>query len=280
MPEHTPSTAMVPARRPARRPQGPDVLLESGWRRWQEHLATAGVILLGVFAVVSFGLVVRARSIDRATQPDPAPVFAGPTAEQLPIPLPSASPALSLRPVNSIAVERVPVSSPVDLTAAGEIDWVHWGEQGRYTLERSRSGNFALLEGTPDPSRTRVRSGPDRYRWTGGSPLAQAKGVTSGVRTCGAGKGFTLSAPTSTAGNTLQLYLGISSGQGRLTLRLSTGGKTYTDQWEERGSEISTATYTVNYRATGPGKISMQWITEESGDADCGGVVLFAAALR
>ncbi|WP_309238290.1 hypothetical protein [Actinoplanes aureus] len=256
------------------------MLLERGWQRWQEHFATAGVILLGVLAVLSFGLVVRARSADRAAPAVTTPALAEPTAAQLPIPLPSASPSMSVRPVNSIVTERVPIASTVDLAADGEIDWVHWGEQGRYTLERKADGDFVILEGTPDETRTKVTNSPQRYRWTGGSPLAQATGVTSGVRTCGAGKGFTLTAPATTERTTLRLYLGVSSGRGRLQASLSTGGEIYTDRWAQRGTGLSTAAYTLNYRATGAGKISVQWITEESFGGDCGGVVLFAAALR
>ncbi|WP_328470332.1 hypothetical protein OHA21_04270 [Actinoplanes sp. NBC_00393] len=244
---------------------------------WQEHLATAGVILLGVLAVLSFGLVVRARSTEHAAPAAPPP--AAPTAEQLPIPLPSASPSLTVDPVNSIAVERVPATGPVDLSLEGQIDWVHWGEQGRYALERKADGNFVILEGTPDAPRERVTGSPQAYRWTGGSPLASAKGVTSGVRTCGEGNGFTLTAPVGTVGNTLRLYLGVSSGVGRLEARLSTGGQPWTDRWEQPDGQLSTAAYTVNYRAIKAGKISVRWITEESTGGNCGGVVLFAATV-
>ncbi|MEU4420493.1 hypothetical protein AB0F81_07680 [Actinoplanes sp. NPDC024001] len=256
------------------------MLLEKGWRRWQEHFATAGVILLGVLAVLSFGLVVRARSADRAAPAATTPGPAEPTAAQVPIPLPSPSPSVSIRLLNSITVERVPVGDTVNLAAEGEADWVHWGEQGEYSLERKANGNFAILEDTPDAPRARLDDSPQRYRWTGGSPMARATGVTSGVRTCGVGKGFTLSAPAGAQSRTLLLYLGVSSGEGRLRLRLSTGGKAWTDRWAQRGSQLSTAVYTVHYGATATGKISVEWITEESFDDDCGGVVLLAAALR
>lgn len=278
-PDRKPSAALVPARRAARRSQVPDVLLDKGWQRWQEHFATAGVILLGVLAVISFGLVVRARTADRPAPVVVTPALPGPTVAQLPIPLPSASPSISVKPVNAITVERVPIPATVNLPAEGKTDWVHWGEQGRYTLERKAGGGFAILEDTPDPSRARITNSPQRYRWTGGSPLASAGGVTTGVRACAEGEGFTLTAPTGTATSTLRLYLGVSSGRGRLQLRQSTGGEIVTDRWVQRGGELSTAAYMVNYRATGTGKITVQWITEESFDEDCGGVVLFAAAL-
>ncbi|MEV6305229.1 hypothetical protein AB0M02_37855 [Actinoplanes sp. NPDC051861] len=262
---------------PARRRSAPSVLLERGWDRWQEHLAPAAVILLGVLAVISFGLVVRART----SEPDPsvANLPVAPTAAQVPIPLPSASPSPTVRPVNSITFERGSVPEVVDLPAEGSSDWVHWGEQGKYALERKTDGGFAILEGTPDDPRTRDDSSPERYRWSGGSPLADAKGVTSGIRLCGEGDGFTLNAPAGTVGSTLKLFVGVGAGQGLLQLRLSTGGDVVTDRITERGSGITTASYTVNYRATGTGKISVKWITEESYGGACGGVVLYAATL-
>jgi hypothetical protein len=272
---------VVPYRRaalPERRPDVPAELLDDGRRRWQEHLAPGAVILIGVLAVVSFGLVIKSRS---GADPDPSLAVPnpGPTAEQVPIPLPSASASPTRRPVNSITFERGSVPDVVNLPTEGTSDWVHWGEQGKFAMERKAEGEFAILEGTPTAARTRSDAGPESYRWTGGSPMSSARGVTSGVRLCGEGDGFTLSAPAGTVGSRLRLFVGVSSGQGLLQLQLSTGGEVVSDRVTVRGSEITTASYTVNYRATGTGKISIKWITEESFGGNCGGVVLYAAAL-
>jgi hypothetical protein len=264
----------LPARR---RTDVPAVLLEAK-RSWREHAAPALVIFLGVVAVIAFGLVV----VNRGDDPEPAgtgPALAGPTAAQLPIPLESPSPSVSPEPVNSIAIERSAVPERVDLTAEGTIDWVHWGEQGRYALERNANGGFAILEGTPGPERRRHTVSPERFRWTGGSPLAEAKGVTSGVRACGKGSGFTLSAPAGTRNSTLRLYLGVLAGRGKLEVSLSDGGKPVTDTVEQTGASMTTIAYTVSYSATGTGKISVKWITDESFSEDCGGVALQAATL-
>ncbi|WP_232050173.1 hypothetical protein [Actinoplanes sp. OR16] len=235
-----------------------------------------------MLAVVAFGLVVLTRGGD----PEPAataPGFDGlsdPVA-QLPIPLDSPSPSVSPTPVDSIAIERSSVPDEgVDLSAEGTIDWVHWGEQGTYALERNANGGFAILEGTPGADRRRHTESPERYRWTGGSPLATGKGVTSGVQACDDGGGFTLSAPAGTRDSTLRLYVGVLAGRGKLQVSLSTGGKAVTDSWEQTGDSMKTAAYTVSYTASGTGKISLKWITEESFDGDCGGVSLQAATLR
>jgi hypothetical protein len=52
-----------------------------------------------------------------------------------------------------------------------------------------------------------------------------------------------------------------------------------TRRLEAHGDEITTSIYTVNYQATGTGKISVKWITKEADDGACGGAVLYAAAL-
>ncbi|WP_229074555.1 hypothetical protein [Actinoplanes sp. DH11] len=260
------------------KPGVPAMLFEEK-RSWREYAAPGLVIFLGVLVVVAFGLVVVVHARDRPKPAETTPTTGGPTAEQLPIPLPSASVAPSITPVDAIAVERSTVPDRVDLSAEGTIDWVHWAELGRYSLERNAGGGFAILEGTPNPSRRRHTVSPEAFSWSGGSPLAKGKSVTSGVRACEAGGGFTLSAPAGTQDATLRLYVGMLDGRGSLEVKLSTGGKVVTDTWEQRGGSMATAAYTVSYTASGTGKISIKWITDESFDADCGGVALQAATL-
>ncbi|GIF03772.1 hypothetical protein [Actinoplanes siamensis] len=263
-----------------RRPEVPDVLLAPGRPRWREHLAPAVVILGGVLVVVLVGVAALVSRSGRHPENDPvAGAAAEPTLDQVPIPLPSPSLSTSPAPINAITVEQGTVPDSVDLSDEGKVDWVHWGEEGVYSLERDAGGNFAILEGTPDAPRRRHTVSPERFRWSGGTPAAGSGGATSGIRTCGAGNGFTLSAPATPQPRKLRLYLGVLNGQGLLRLKLTTGGKTVTSRLDQRGSSLRTAKYTVSYRATGPGKISIEWITEKSFDDDCGGVALEAATL-
>ncbi|WP_189331639.1 hypothetical protein [Actinoplanes ianthinogenes] len=256
------------------------MLLEPGEPRWRDHLGPAVVILVGVLVVVAVGLVVRASRSDGPARPAPAVAeVTDPPLEQLPIPLPSPSISTSPDPVNSIVVEEGEVPDTVDLADEGTIDWVHWGEAGTYSLERSAKGGFAILEGTPDAPRERHTLSPQRFRWSGGTPEPRNSGTTSGVRTCGEGNGFTLSAPATTNPMRLRLYLGVSGARGRLKLKLSSGGETVTSEMVQRGRSLQTAKYTIGYQATKPGKLSIEWITDESFDADCGGVALQAATL-
>lgn len=236
------------------------------------------MILAGVLAVIAFGVAIHHGMNDDEEPRAAAPAVTGP-ADQVPIPLPSVAGSPSFTPVDSISIERVPVPAEVDLAARGKVDWVHWGEQGRYSLERKAGGGFSILEGTPGEPRNRLTAGPDRYTWTGGEPLATSSGVTSGVGTCGSGHGFTLSAPAGNRSNTLTLYVGATRASGNLRVELSTGGEAVTDVWESRGESMATTAYVISYRASATGKISVKWITASTYDEDCGGVALAAATL-
>ncbi|GIE86895.1 hypothetical protein [Actinoplanes regularis] len=268
-----------------RRPEVPDVLLKTNKPTWREHLGPAAVIMVGVLAVVLVGIVARVSRSDRpaATGPVTGSVT-DPTLDQVPIPLPSPSVSTSPAPINSITIEQGSVPDSVDLAHEGKIDWVHWGEGGTYSLERSAAGGFAILEGTPDAPRRRHTLSPERFRWSGGTPAAGNDGTTSGIRTCGADNGFTLSAPATPEPRKLRLYLGVTAGRGLLRIKLSTGDlvtgdKAITSELVEDGDALKTAKYTISYRATGPGRISIEWITDESFSSDCGGVALQAATL-
>lgn len=256
------------------------MLLKPGRPFWKEHLGPGVVILAGVLVVLLVGLIAGLSRSGRPAESDPlAGAVTDPTLEQVPIPLPSPSVSVSPEPVNAITIEQGSVANTVDLSDEGRIDWVHWGEDGTYSMERDADGGFAILEGTPDAPRQRHTLSPERYRWSGGTPAAGNDGTTSGIRTCGAGNGFTLTAPATPEPRKLRLYLGVAGGQGLLTMKLTTGGTAVTSRLAGRGDALTTARYTVSYRATKPGKISIEWITEKSFDEDCGGVALEAATL-
>ncbi|WP_436519728.1 hypothetical protein [Actinoplanes sp. HUAS TT8] len=268
-----------------RRVEVPDVLLKPGRPPWREHLGPAVVILVGVLVVVLVGVAAMVSRSSGHSEADPViGAVTDPTLDQVPIPLPSPSVSTSPAAINSITIEQGAVPDTVDLSDEGRLDWVHWGEDGTYSLERDAKGGFAILEGTPSAPRQRHTLSPERFTWTGGTPATGNDGTDSGIRTCGAGNGFTLSAPATTEPRKLRLYVGVSGAQGLLKLKLTTGDlvtgeETVTDRIVQRGTAMTTARYSISYRATRPGKISIEWITEKSFDADCGGVALQAATL-
>ena len=286
----------------------PPVLLESAdRRRLGEFLLPASVILAGVLLVVAFGFILtRAMNDDEpAAIPLPQPpaigqVPAAPT-DQAVIPLPSPSESSSspspapppsatsrtppsrttpARPPQEVEIERRGVPGEVDLSAEGRRDWVHWGEEGTFSLERARDGDFQILEGAPTAPRFRHGLSPQRFRWQGGSPVDDSDGTPTGIRTCDAGNGFTLSVPASKTSRTLRLYVGAFAARGRLEATLTTGGGTEVAKLEQRDNAMGTAVFEVTYRASKDGKLNLSWITEETFGGDCGGVALQAATLR
>jgi hypothetical protein len=276
-------------------------------RRFSEFLMPAAVILAGVLIVVAFGFIVSRAVRDdspRAIPPVQPPALGDVPlnpADQFPIPLPSASdepgspsptatrttqptPSRSkTRPApdqGSVKVARDDVPSRVNLSGEGTRDWVHWGEQSTFSLERRADGDFQILEGAPTAPRFRHGFSRERFSWTGGSPVANSDGTPTGIRTCGKGNGFTISAPAGTATRTLRLYVGALAGRGKLTAKLSTGSASAGSTFSERSNNLDTAVFVITYRAPKNGKINLSWITEEAFSQDCGGVALEAATLR
>jgi hypothetical protein len=275
-------------------------MLEPPRRRLAEFAMPAVVILTGVLVVVAFGFIIsRAVNHDDKTA---APVFPPPIlatglapTDQGVIPLPSPSapdsptPSLSATTTkpparkadpNSIKLVRSGVPSTVNLSSEGSRDWVHWGEQSTFSLERDKDGNFAILEGAPTAPRFQDTLSPQKFSWSGGSPVDKSGGTQTGIHTCGQGNGFTLSAPATTENRTLRLYIGVLAARGKLTAKLSTGGSATTATFEDKDNSLSTAVFTVTYRAPKDGKLNLNWVTDASFNSDCGGVALEAATLR
>lgn len=285
----------------------PPELLEDQPRRWNELLMPAAVILAGVLIVVAFGFVINhamnardGKEAAPAVQPPALGQFSqGPDQAAIPLPSESSSPSPSPSPsptpsrtptekptteppvfTGSIALSRAGISPLVDLTAEGTQDWVHWGEESTFSLERDKDGDFKILEGAPTAPRFRHALSPQRFSWTGGSPVGHSDGTPTGIRTCGKGNGFTLSTPASTTSRTLRLYVGVLAGSGRLSAKLSTGGSTRTGSLTQKANAMSTAVFTITYRAPKTGTLKLSWATTDSFNSDCGGVALEAATLR
>ncbi|GAA2633489.1 hypothetical protein [Paractinoplanes durhamensis] len=269
-------------------------------------MSSASVILAGVIVVVGFGFV-ASRVINNDGDnplPDPPPTAAlggiplpsgspGPIPIGTPSPSPSSSPTptpTSAKPTTkpttkppfqgSIQIAASSVPSTVDLTAEGSTDWVHWGLDGTFSLERDKGGGFAILEGTPTAPRFKHALSPQFFRWTGGDPVDHSDGTTTGIRTCGAGNAFTISAPASSSTRVLRLYVGVIDAQGELRASLSAGSATAARSVQQRDGTFRTLVYTVTYRAPAATRINFSWKTLQAFGDGCGGVALQAATLR
>ena len=277
------------------------LLQDTGWqRRFAEFLMPASVILAGVLLVVAFGFIInRAMRDDDAAAAIPLPqppalgdVPAEPDQNVIPLPSPSASPSAkaSATPPSKkpkppadhvVAIQRQSVASVVNLSAEGRRDWVHWAQEGTFSLERAAGGDFQILEGAPTAPRFKHGLSPQRFSWSGGSPVGNSDGTTTGIRTCDKGNGFTLSAPAAKSSRVLRIYVGAFASRGRLEAKLSTGGRTEVGKLEQRGNSLATAVFVVTYRAPGNATLKLSWVTEETfGGEECRGVALQAATLR
>jgi hypothetical protein len=274
-------------------------LLEPGQRR-TEILSSAAVILAGVLVVIGFGFVAsRAMRADNDPPNLSEPAAPGlgevtlPSPDQSTIPLgtptPSATPKsptgapTSKKPPppdpGTLAIASGNVPTLVNLPAEGSWDWVHWGEAGTFSLERDKDGGFGILEGAPTAPRFRHALSPQRFEWTGGDPVDHSDGTPTGIRTCGKGNAFTISAPATTGTRVLKLYVGVLAAKGRLSAKLTTGTATAVATLEEPDAVMRTAVLTLTYRAPKTGNLRLTWSTQEAFGTGCGGVALEAAAL-
>ncbi|MBM2622675.1 hypothetical protein JIG36_44970 [Actinoplanes sp. LDG1-06] len=252
------------------------------------------MILAGVLVVIGFGFVAARGLNSGPEEAPPAPALGDvrpptlpsdqgliPLLSPTPKPSPSTTPATSAPPPSRdvLRVAQGPVPEKVDLSEDGESDWVHWGLEGTFSLERDKGGKFRILEGAPTAPRFRHSLSPQAFTWTGGDPVATAAGTKTGIRTCGEGNGFTLTAPAGTTPRILKIYLGVVSGRGKLTARLTTGDSTGSTVLDNPGGTLRTAVVTVAYQAPRSGQVRLTWNTDSAYGKGCGGVALEAATL-
>lgn len=192
-------------------------------------------------------------------------------------PSPSPSPSRpAVEPV--LTVTQADVPARVDLTAAGPVDWVHWGLLGVDRPVRKRDGSGAIGDEGGHGRRESFSNYPEAYAWRDGAPVGSASGTTSGLYTCGRGSGFALAVTADGELRTVRLYAGLWMARGRLDLRLSTGGPTSTLRMEDPHT-LHTAEFTIRFQAPKGAKLLVSWTVEES-FGDCGNVSVQAVALR
>jgi hypothetical protein len=120
------------------------------------------------------------------------------------------------------------VSSPVgsiDLTAAGIIDWAHWGRNGPSTFDHKAGVTPQKITNV-----TKIGTGglswfadcPTTFSWTDGTPTLNVSNTPTGINTNGAvGNGFEITVPADTTTKTLRVYVGVWFTQGKLEATLS-----------------------------------------------------------
>lgn len=193
-----------------------------------------------------------------------------------PHPSPSTPAAPGVPPV--LTVRQADVPALVDLTAAGPVDWVHWGLLGAGTPVRRRGGSGEIRDEGGRGERVSYSNNPEAYTWRDGAPVESASGTMSGVYTCDRGSGFRLAVAADGRDRTVRLYAGLWMARARLDLRISDGGPASSVRLEDPHT-ARTAEFTIRFRAPKGAKLLLSWTVEES-MGDCGNVSLQAVALR
>jgi hypothetical protein len=166
----------------------------------------------------------------------------------------------------------IPSGTAINLTAAGPVDWVHWGLHTYTSLDRKTGvtpqiSNFSLLSNGNSNAFSFVyqySDNPNGYSWSDGTPNSSITNTTTGVWVYGLpqlGTGFEISVPADTSVRTLKLYIGVFAGQGRLVASLSDGSAaSYSDTSLRNMRGTENGVYTIDFAANSAGqKLTISW---------------------
>jgi hypothetical protein len=169
-----------------------------------------------------------------------------------------------------------------DLTAAGPLDWAHWGLTTAGDFDHRAAGdiipNFAVLGGAAPLQFTTFSND---FSWSDGTPHASASATHTGVYTVGQSTGFTFDVPAShdDAVRLVRVFAGNYNSTARFTASFADGSApAYTADLIDTGFG-SYRVFSVRYRAAatthlhlswqqidGSGNIALEALTVEPGD--------------
>ena len=165
-------------------------------------------------------------------------------------------------------------SAPVNLTAEGPLDWVHWGD----TNLIRKAGTSPLLSNytAASPYLIPYSNDPRPISWTDGTPATVSIDNTNGVSTAPIDNGFSFTAPADTTTRIIKIHVGGSSSGGTLQACLSDGSaRDFTDVTPTLDGQYN-RNYTLTYRAGREAQtLNMRWMMTSGS----GNVSLVAAAL-
>ncbi len=177
----------------------------------------------------------------------------------------------------------------INLTAAGPLDWVHWGLYTPTSLDRKSGVTPQIGDWTvvgPSNAFTAAYQFSDNangYSWSDGTPTASVTNTTTGVWAYGVpniGTGFELSVPADTTTRTLKVYVGAFAARGRFEASLSDlSAADYLDSSLSNIRNGPSAVYALQYAANSAGQTLRIRITVEQIFGPAGNVTLQAAAL-
>src|SRR5713101_7300439 len=177
----------------------------------------------------------------------------------------------------------------INLTAAGPLDWVHWGLYTPTSLDRKSGvtpqiGDWTVIG--PSNAFTAAYQFSDNangYSWSDGTPTASVTNTTTGVWAYGVpniGTGFELSVPADTTVRTLKVYVGAFAARGRFEASLSDmSAAGFLDSSLSNIRNGPSAVYALQYAANSAGQSLRIRFTVEQIFGPAGNVTLQAAAL-
>jgi hypothetical protein len=190
----------------------------------------------------------------------------------------------------SLSIAENAPASPIDLDAQGTGDWVLWGPVNTGDLIINNPGNVLARKGG-------VASLISDYKLIGNHgiyPLASSHSLHftaasqsfsaagSEIAVFGLHDGYEITVPADTTPRTLQLYVGVISGDLSLAAFLSDGSASVATEVGGAGPPAppaqTTTLYTINYSAASPGQTLILRLTLGS-DQGGGEAVLIGAAL-
>ncbi|HXJ58716.1 MAG TPA: Ig-like domain-containing protein [Verrucomicrobiae bacterium] len=187
----------------------------------------------------------------------------------------------------------IPRNSTVNLSAAGPVDWVHWGLYSEASVDR-KVGVLPLISGFTtvlDEGDTNAfvyayqfADNYNGYSWNDGTPLQAITDTHTGVWAYGEpniGTGFEFTVPADDTERTLKVYVGAYAAQGRFeaTLSDSSAGPYSDSSFDNKNGSGPSGTYTITFAAASAGQtLNIRWTVLQNFRPD-GNVTLQAAAL-
>lgn len=172
--------------------------------------------------------------------------------------------------------------SAVNLTEMGDVDWVHWGLETSTSVDRKivtgshPISDFTVLGGVGNVAQ--YSNNPVSFSWSDGTPHNVITGSTTGVYFSNAkvSLGFRLTVETSTSMRKLSVFVGVWSARGRITVSLSDGSSSYTDNSISNYSSTTNGVYEIYFRGGTGVTLTVDWVQDDG----TGNVTLQAATLE
>ncbi len=168
----------------------------------------------------------------------------------------------------------IPKGTVINLSAAGPVDWVHWGLYTATSLDRKAGvtpqiSDFIPLDNTNGGvSIYQFSDNYNGYAWSDGTPTATVTNTTTGVWAYGSPaveSGFEISVPADTTVRTLKVYVGAFAAEGLFTASLSDGSAApYNDFSLSNKTNGPSGAYSIQYAANSPGQtLTVGWTLKQ-----------------